>query len=98
MYDGILQNEREKESFYLESILRKINDDAKIQFDPIKECRFVKTLAMARKCLNDWGEKNNEPRSLISVDEDSITCMVDVVPMRILKRVANNHGLIDHYS
>ena len=25
---------------------------------------------MARKCLNDWGEKNNEPRSSISVDED----------------------------
>ena len=25
---------------------------------------------MARKCLNDWGEKNNEPRNSISVDED----------------------------
>ena len=67
-YDEIFQNEREKESFYLESILQKINDDAKTPFDPIKECKIVKTLAMARKCLNDWGEKNNEPRSSILVD------------------------------
>ena len=69
-YDEIFQNEREIESFYLESILQKMNDDAKTPFDPIKECRIIKTLATARKCLNDWGEKNNEPCSLISVDED----------------------------
>ena len=52
-YNGIFYNERGKESFYLESILRRLTYKSDFPFDLLKECFIVKTLAMARKCLNN---------------------------------------------
>ena len=69
-FDGIFQTEREKETFYLQGTLRRLTNDDKKHFDAAKECRIVRTLAMAMQYLNKWGEQNNIPRSSISIDED----------------------------
>ena len=70
-YDGVSENEREKETFYIESMLPRLakNHDG-VETDELHECRTVRTIAKIRNVLNDFGRMKRLPRSMVCVDED----------------------------
>ena len=71
-YDGVFVYEREKETFYIESMLRRLakNHDDGVGTDELHECRTVRTIAKIRNVLNDFGRMKRLPRNMVCVDED----------------------------
>ena len=81
-FDGIFENEREKETFYVECMVRclmmSLNNNneeysttmKKQRIDEIKTCRVTRTISQIRKALNDYGKMNKLPRTVVCVDED----------------------------
>ena len=68
-YDGIFENEREKEIFYIESMLHRLADN-EMANDKLHECRISRIVARIREILNDFGKLKKLPRSMMCVDED----------------------------
>ena len=81
-FDVIFENEREKETFYMECMVRclmmSLNNNneedsttmKKQRMDEIKTCRVTRAISQIRKALNDSGRINKLPRSAVCVDED----------------------------
>ena len=70
-FDGIFEYEREKEMFYIESMLCQLaNDKYIIDGDKLYECGVSRTMAKIRKLLNEYGRKKKLPRSVVCVNED----------------------------
>ena len=65
-FDGIFQNEREKETFYVECMVRHLmshNDNneedstmKKQIMDEIKKCTVTRAISQIKKALNDYGK------------------------------------------
>ena len=81
-FDGIFENEREKETFYVECMVRCLmmslnnnNDEdlmtmKKQRMDEIKTCRVTRAISQIRKALNDYRRMNKLSRSAVCVEED----------------------------
>ena len=70
-FDGIFEYEREKEMFYIESMLcRLANDKHIIDGDELYECGISRTMAKIRKLLNEYRRKKELPQSVVCVNED----------------------------
>ena len=69
MYDGIFENEQEKEMFYTESMLHRLADN-EMANDELHECRISRIVARIREILNNFGKLKKLPRSMMCVDEN----------------------------
>ena len=77
-FDGIFENEREKEPFHVVRRLMSLNNNNeedsmttnKQRMDGIKKCRVTRAMSQIRKTLNDYGKMNKLARSAVCVDED----------------------------
>ena len=67
-FNGIFESEREKETFYIESMLRKLSFGSD-NVDIISQCRVTRNLAMICEILNDYGKSNKLPRSCVRGNE-----------------------------
>ena len=66
----MFENEREKETFYIESILRRIISPSSLCGDILNSCRISRNLSLIRQLLNEYGKTMKLPKSFVSVDED----------------------------
>ena len=67
-FDDVFDNEREKESYYIELMLRRLSSTT--VFDDFKSCRTTRHLSIIRHLLDTQGEEKKLPGSSVRVDED----------------------------
>ena len=59
-FDSLFESEREKETYYTESILRWLG--SKSMFDDLKSCRITRHLSMIRHSLDEYSKEKKLPR------------------------------------
>ena len=70
-FDGTFTTEREKETYYVEIMARRLStDNSVVAMDAVKSCRITKLLSLLRMMLDDFGYKKKLPDSVVRVDED----------------------------
>ena len=74
-FDGLFDFKREKETFYIEVLIRCLTSQNKL-LDVFAECQITRILAAIRKTLDDFGRNHKLPRSPMLSMKILHTCTV----------------------
>ena len=69
LFDGLFDFEREKETFYVEVLIRRLTSQNKL-LGIFEECQITRILATIRKTLDDFGRNHKLPRSAVAINKD----------------------------